>query len=163
MGMPWDDRGRRSDEHIALLRTLWTASGDLVEFHGEYHDVPLIDPEPRPVQRPIPILVGGHSDAALERAARTGDGWIAASMSPERLATHWRAVREAAERGGRDPEQLLLHAGISRSTDTRVADLAGEYAALGVDHLHMSVTAESEEATMDQLRHVAEEVLPAVG
>jgi probable F420-dependent oxidoreductase len=162
MGMPWDQRGRRSDEHIALLRTLWTASGDLVEFHGEYHDVPLIDPEPRPLQRPIPILVGGHSDAALERAARIGDGWIAASMSPERLAIHWRAVREAAERRGRDPEQLLLHAGISRSGGGTVAELAAEYAALGVDHLHMSVIGDSEQATMDQLRLVAEEVLPAV-
>jgi alkanesulfonate monooxygenase SsuD/methylene tetrahydromethanopterin reductase-like flavin-dependent oxidoreductase (luciferase family) len=96
MGMPWDHRGRRSEEHIALLRTLWCADGDLVEFHGEYHDIPLIDPEPRPVQRPIPILVGGHSDVALERAARIGDGWIAASMSPEPLAEHWAKVRDAA-------------------------------------------------------------------
>ena len=99
MGMPWDHRGRRSEEHIALLRALWCAEGDLVEFHGEYHDIGLMDPEPRPVQRPIPILVGGHSDVALERAGRIGDGWIAAPMSPEPLAEHWAKVRETPRSG----------------------------------------------------------------
>ena len=93
MGMPWDRRGRRSEEHIALLRALWCADGDLVEFHGEFHDLPPMDPEPRPVQRPIPILIGGHSDIALERAGRIGDGWIAAPMSPAPLAEHWAKVR----------------------------------------------------------------------
>ncbi len=65
MGMPWDRRGKRSEEHIELLRALWCAEGDLVEFHGEFHEIPPMDPEPRPVQRPIPILIGGHSDIAL--------------------------------------------------------------------------------------------------
>ena len=113
MGMPWDRRGARSEEHIALLRTLWCAEGDLVEFHGEFHDLPPMDPEPRPVQRPIPILVGGHSDIALERAGRIGDGWIAAQMSPERVAEHWPKVQAAAERAGRDPAALLLFTSIS--------------------------------------------------
>jgi probable F420-dependent oxidoreductase len=162
MGMPWDRRGPRSEEHIALLRALWTADGDVMEFHGAYHDIPPIDPEPRPVQRPIPILIGGHSDAALERAGRIGDGWIAASMSPERLSGHWATVRAAAERHGRDPGQLLLHAGASRSGERTLVGLAEEYAAVGVDHLHLSVTSESEQATLDQLHRVAEEVLPAV-
>ena len=53
MGMPWDRRGARSDEHVALLRALWTAEGRHVAFQGEFHDVPPMDPEPRPVQRPI--------------------------------------------------------------------------------------------------------------
>ena len=64
MGMPWDRRGARTDEHIALLRAIWTAPGKHVEFHGEFWDIPPMDPEPRPVQRPIPILIGGHSEAA---------------------------------------------------------------------------------------------------
>ena len=108
MGMPWDRRGARSEEHIALMRTLWCAEGDLVEFHGEFHDLPPMDPEPRPVQRPIPILIGGHSDIALERAGRIGDGWIAAQMSPERVAEHWPRVLESAERNGRDPASVRL-------------------------------------------------------
>ena len=157
MGMPWDHRGSRSEEHIALLRTLWTAEGDLVEFHGAYHDVPPMDPEPRPVQRPIPILIGGHSDAALDRAGRIGDGWIAASMSPERLAAHWSAVRAAAERHGRDPGALVLHAGVSRSTTRPLAEVVADYAALGVDHLHLSATRDDEHATMAELERLARE------
>jgi probable F420-dependent oxidoreductase len=163
MGMPWDHRGRRSEEHIALLRALWTAEGDLVEFHGEYHDVPPIDPEPRPVQRPIPILIGGHSDVALDRAGRIGDGWIAASMSPERLTGHWTAVREAAERHGRDPDRLLLHAGVSRGGDRPLGEVVAEYAALGVDHLHLSAVREDEAATMEELDRLTREVLPVSG
>ena len=125
MGMPWDRRGARSEEHIALLRTLWCADGDLVEFHGEFHDLPPMDPEPRPVQRPIPILIGGHSDIALERAGRIGDGWIAAQMSPERVAEHWPKVVAAAERNGRDPGSLRLFTSISGRVDMPARRPAG--------------------------------------
>src|SRR5262249_18389118 len=82
-GRAWDRRAAPADEHIALLRAIWTAPGPHVEFHGEFWDLPPMDPEPRPVQQPIPILIGGHSDAALDRAARLGDGWIAAAMSSD--------------------------------------------------------------------------------
>ena len=102
------------------------ADGDLVEFHGEFHDLPPMDPEPRPVQRPIPILVGGHSDVALERAGRIGDGWIAAQMSPERVAEHWPRVLESAERNGRDPGSLRLFTSISRRVDLPLVDLLGD-------------------------------------
>jgi probable F420-dependent oxidoreductase len=162
MGMPWDNRGRRSEEHIALMRALWTAEGDLVEFHGAYHDVPPIDPEPRPVQRPIPILIGGHSDAALDRAGRIGDGWIAASMSPDRLAAHWKTVLAAAERHGRDPDRLRLHAGISQSGSRPLQELVEQYAMVGVDHLHLSAIRDDEQATMHELERLARELIPSI-
>ena len=138
MAMPWDNRGRRSEEHIALLRALWTAEGDLVEFHGTYFDVPPIDPEPRPVQRPIPILIGGHSDVALDRAGRIGDGWMAASMSPERLATHWTAVR--GPRNAADETRTSCSCTPESLAASRrpLNELVEEYAALGVDHLHLT-------------------------
>jgi len=162
MGMPWDRRGARSEEHIALLRALWCAEGDLVEFHGEFHDLPPMDPEPRPVQRPIPILVGGHSDVALARAGRIGDGWLAASMSPVRLAEHWAEVRESAERHGRDPGSLLLYASPSAASDRPFAELAAEYRDLGVDHLIVGLRRATPEATLDAIRHCGDEVLPAL-
>ena len=86
MNMPWDRRGARAEEHIALLRAIWTAPGDHVEFHGEFWDFPPMDPEPRPVQQPIPILIGGHGEKAIDRAVRLGDGWVAAGVSAGRLA-----------------------------------------------------------------------------
>ena len=162
MGMPWDRRGKRSEEHIALLRTLWCAEGDLVEFHGEFHDIPPMDPEPRPVQRPIPILVGGHSDIALERAGRIGDGWIAAQMSPERVAEHWPKVQESAERSGRDPASLQLVTSSSGRTELPLADLLAQYAEVGVDHVQLGLQAPTQGETLDMIREVAENVLPAL-
>src|SRR5215204_1433202 len=101
MGMPWDRRGARSDEHIAILRTLWSAEADMVSFDGTFSSFPAIDPNPRP-GRAIPVLVGGHSDAAIERAARIGDGWIAAFMGPERLAETLPTLQAACDRHQRD-------------------------------------------------------------
>jgi probable F420-dependent oxidoreductase len=161
MGMPWDHRGRRSEEHIALLRALWCTDGDVVEFHGEFYDLPPMDPEPRPVQRPIPILIGGHSDAALERAARIGDGWIAASMSPRRLAEHWGTLRAAAERNDRDPESLRVVTSVTHRPASPLVDLIGEYVSMGVDHLQLGLFGRSPEATLDNVRRFADEVMPA--
>jgi probable F420-dependent oxidoreductase len=160
MGMPWDRRGARSEEHIALLRTLWCAEGDLVEFHGEFHDLPAMDPEPRPVQRPIPILVGGHSDIALQRAGRIGDGWIAAQMSPERVAEHWPRVLESAERNGRDPASLRLFTSISRRVDLPLVDLLAQYREIGVEHVVVDLHQKTREDTLDMMRDVADNVLP---
>ena len=162
MNMPWDRRGARSEEHIALMRALWCAEGDLVEFHGEFHDLPPMDPEPRPRQRPIPILVGGHSDIALRRAARVGDGWIAAMMSPERLGEHWDRVRREADAAGRDVDTLLLASGASSRGDLGELDFYRAYAAVGVDHLNVHVLRDTPAATIAELERIAREVIPAI-
>jgi probable F420-dependent oxidoreductase len=162
MGMPWDRRGARSEEHIALMRTLWCAEGDLVEFHGEFHDLPAMDPEPRPVQRPIPILIGGHSDVALDRAGRIGDGWIAAQMSPERVADHWPRVVAAAERAGRDPASLQLFTSTPVRNDRPLAALLAQYQEIGVDHVQVGLHRSSREETLDTMRDVAENAIPGV-
>jgi probable F420-dependent oxidoreductase len=162
MGMPWDRRGARSEEHIALMRALWCAEGDLVEFHGEFHDLPPMDPEPRPVQRPIPILIGGHSDVALERAGRIGDGWIAAQMSPDRVVEHWPRVLESAERSGRDPASLQLYTSTPVRKDRPLVDLLSEYREIGVDHVQVGLHRDSREETLDTMRGVAENVIPGV-
>ena len=162
MGMPWDRRGARSEEHIALMRTLWCAEGDVVEFHGEFDDLPPMDPEPRPVQRPIPILIGGHSDIALERAGRIGDGWIAAQMSPDRVLEHWPRVLESAERNGRDPAALQLVTSTPVRKDRPLGDLLAEYREIGVDHVAVGLHRDSREATLDTMRDVAENVIPNV-
>jgi len=153
MNEPWDRRGARSDEHIDLLRAVWTAPGPHVEFHGEFWDVPPMDPEPRPVQQPIPILVGGHSDAAIDRAARLGDGWIAASMSPERLAEMLPKLAEAADRHGRDIADIPVYCGTGRRPAVPL-DVVRAYEELGVRSLQIGVE------ELDDLKRFADEVLP---
>jgi probable F420-dependent oxidoreductase len=73
MGVPWEKRGKRMDECIDILRGL--TSGDYFEYHGDFYEIPSMKQTPAPTE-PVPILVGGHSDAALRRAARKGDGWM---------------------------------------------------------------------------------------
>jgi len=72
-GTAWRKRGKRMDEMIEIMRGLF--SGEFYEFHGEFYDIPSIKICPTPSE-PLPILIGGHSDAALRRAARIGDGWM---------------------------------------------------------------------------------------
>ncbi len=72
-GVPWARRGRRMDEEIAIVRGL--SAGTYFEYHGEIFDLPPVKIAPVPGE-PVPILIGGHHDAALRRAARLGDGWL---------------------------------------------------------------------------------------
>ncbi|MCV7346500.1 LLM class flavin-dependent oxidoreductase [Mycolicibacterium rhodesiae] len=72
MGVPFARRGKRMDECIEIIRGL--TSGDYFEFHGEFYDIPKTKMTPAPSE-PLPILIGGHADAALRRAARN-DGWM---------------------------------------------------------------------------------------
>jgi probable F420-dependent oxidoreductase len=73
LGVDWASRGTRMDESIAILRGL--AAGGYFEHHGEIFGLPPVKIAPVPTE-PIPVLIGGHSDAALRRAARLGDGWM---------------------------------------------------------------------------------------
>jgi alkanesulfonate monooxygenase SsuD/methylene tetrahydromethanopterin reductase-like flavin-dependent oxidoreductase (luciferase family) len=82
LGIDWAGRGRRMDEAIAILRGL--AAGGYFEYHGTVFDLPPIKIAPVPAA-PIPILIGGHSDAALRRAARAGDGWMHGGGDPADL------------------------------------------------------------------------------
>ena len=72
LGVPFAKRGKRMDECIEIIKGL--TSGDYFEFHGEFYDIPKTKMTPAPSE-PIPILVGGHAEAALRRAARC-DGWM---------------------------------------------------------------------------------------
>ena len=116
LGIPWAGRGRRMDEAIAILRGL--AAGGYFEYHGTVFDLPPVKIAPVPAE-PIPVLIGGHSDAALRRAARVGDGWMHGGGDPadlpgllEKLARFRR--EEGTERPPvRDPRDLRrrLHPG----------------------------------------------------
>src|SRR5277367_5287457 len=82
LGVDWASRGRRMDESIAILRGL--AAGGYFEYQGQCFDLPPVQIAPVPAE-PIPVLIGGHSDAALRRAARLGDGWMHGGGDPDDL------------------------------------------------------------------------------
>lgn len=100
-GLDPRSRGRRLDEAIAVCRLLW--SEPVVEHRGEHVSFEPVAFEPKPVQQPLPVHIGGESEAALRRAARLGDGWLGMEHTPASAAAQVARLRRYAEEAGRDP------------------------------------------------------------
>lgn len=103
IGVPFDDRGRRTDEYIAVMRELWTA--DRPTFHGEFVNFDDTYCRPQPAQASVPIIVGGDTKIAARRAGRLGDGYFPARGAPQELLD---LARRTAEEHGRDPDALEI-------------------------------------------------------
>jgi probable F420-dependent oxidoreductase len=129
IGVPMEARGARSDEYLAAMRSLW--HDDAPAYDGRYASFAGIDAYPRPVQQPLPIVVGGHTDAAFRRAARHADGWYGFLVGLRAMAQHREALDAAIEREGRD-RPLHISVSPSRRLDP---DTVAAYADLGVDRL----------------------------
>ena len=106
VGVTKEHRGRRGEEFIATLKTLWTA--DVVEHDGRFYRVPPSKMEPKPLQRPYPpLLLGGTAEVALRRAGRLCDGWVSSSRADlGAIGASIDIVRTAAADAGRDPSSL---------------------------------------------------------
>ena len=96
-GVPWEKRGKRFDEQIAILRGL--ESGEYFGFSGEMHDMPANKMNPVPTQ-PTPLLIGGHTEPALKRAARVGDGWMCAGADIGELEAYIGRINRLREEYG---------------------------------------------------------------
>jgi alkanesulfonate monooxygenase SsuD/methylene tetrahydromethanopterin reductase-like flavin-dependent oxidoreductase (luciferase family) len=96
-------RGRRTNEALAIVQGLLT--GEPMDHEGEFFSFERAWIRPKPAQ-PIPMVIGGRTDAALARAARFGDGWLGVWCSPQRFASAIREVDAAAERLGRPQPRL---------------------------------------------------------
>lgn len=99
-GVPFAERGRRTDEAIEIMRRCW--SEDEVHFHGAFWSLEGIRVQPKPVQRPLPLWIGGNSEPAMRRAGRLGDGWIPSFITPEQLRVGVEKVQAAAAEAGRE-------------------------------------------------------------
>jgi alkanesulfonate monooxygenase SsuD/methylene tetrahydromethanopterin reductase-like flavin-dependent oxidoreductase (luciferase family) len=100
-GVPVEERGRRADEAIPLLRRLWSA--EQLSHDGRFYPMRDVKVHPAPAQEGgPPIVVAGRRDPAMRRAALLGDGWMPYLYSPRRYASSVARIRELAEEGGRD-------------------------------------------------------------
>ena len=86
VGACFHDRAARAGEAIEVIRKLWR--DDVVDHHGGYYDITRMGMEPKPPRGSVPLLMGGHTGAALRRAAELGDGWIGSAAVPNDLAGH---------------------------------------------------------------------------
>lgn len=125
LGENFRDRGRRCEEQIELMRALWTQR--CVDYEGRWHRVTAAGINPRPVQDPLPVLIGGDVDAVLERAARIGDGWLPMGK-PDAEAEKLARVRHYLEKHGRDGAKFDVTATIDlhdQGWDDVAADVEG--------------------------------------
>jgi probable F420-dependent oxidoreductase len=111
MNADFHTRGKRVEEQIEVLRLLWTKP--VVNFQGRWHNIPEAGLNPMPVQQPIPIWVGGYTEAVLRRAARLADGYFPAARPPDQAREVVETFRAYAQEAGRDPDSLGLEPRIS--------------------------------------------------
>jgi probable F420-dependent oxidoreductase len=129
------NRGKRSEEHIAVLRALFT--DEVVTFHGKWHHIEAAGLNPMPVQRPIPIWIGGSSEATLKRVGEMGDGWFPQRPPDETARAMVEKTREYARAAGRDPAAIGYEARVSiaGTTPDEWARQVEGWRAIGATHL----------------------------
>lgn len=173
LGMPWDHRGRRSDEQLEIFRRLFTETEP--SFEGEFYSFPKVGFEPKPVQQPVPVWVGGSTPAAFRRVARFGQAFHAAFQPLAEVGREWRAVQAACEEIGRDPSDLSLSLRLYLDPDSRMEpekSVAGsaeqmrerlfELAAAGVGHVVLDPVARGGvQGRLDAVRGFMTDVAPA--
>jgi probable F420-dependent oxidoreductase len=127
-------RGARTEEYLAVLRTLW--ADEVSSFDGEFYTIPAGRQDPRPAQKPAPpVLLGGMSRPAMQRAGRIADGWITSSRADlSKIAEAAGVIREAASAAGRDAgavrivcRGVVLAGGEARAPDGGRRLLSGSY------------------------------------
>lgn len=173
LGMPWDRRGARADEQLEIFRRLFNDATPA--FDGAFYSFPEVGFEPKPVQTPLPIWVGGSSPAAFRRVAKFGHAFHAAFQPRETVAAEWAEVKDACVALGRDPAELNLSLrifldpaqamdkakAIGGSRDEMLETVAG-LKAIGVSHLLLDPVARGGgEARLDALSRFMEDVAPS--
>ena len=191
VGVRKEERGKRGDEAIALMKKLWSEQN--VDFTGQFYSVRELTLLPRPFQRGgPPVWVGGRSKAAFRRAGRLADGWLASSVTPSEVAAGIEAIRAHAADAGReipqdhygvlipfcfarDIEEAFRIAGSSLrrrqdispedyaalGTPERIRRKLGEYIAAGATKFVMRPYG-PKETHAEQVRLLAKEVIPAL-
>lgn len=130
VGVPMAGRGARTDEYLAAMRSLW--EDDAPGYQGSYVSFGGVDAHPRPVQRPVPLVVGGHGEAAYRRTVRDGAGWYGFHLDRAATKQHVDGLRRAAVAAGRDPAAVPVTVS---PVERLAAGVVGDYAELGVSRL----------------------------
>jgi probable F420-dependent oxidoreductase len=163
-GQPWERRGKRMDEQIEIIQQL--AAGGFVEYHGEFYDLPAVKICPTPTEK-LPILIGGHADAALKRAARLCDGWMHAGSESERLPEMIGRLGELRREYGREGEPFEIHVisldGYSADGCRRLEELGVTDVIIGFRNAYqMEQDTETLQQKLDAMRWFADSVISKV-
>jgi probable F420-dependent oxidoreductase len=136
--VPWERRGRYTDEFLDVLQVLWTPGPS--SFTGDFFSLDNVEAYPTPAQvGGVPIVVGGHGPAAMRRAVERGNGWHGLGVDPETVAANREELHRLLQEHGRGaddfPFQVRLHIDVEDLDSGKWKDTAAAYAAAGVDEL----------------------------
>jgi len=154
MGVPFDRRGARFDDYVQAMRTVW--SGEPVEYHSEFIDWSGFKSYPLPVQKPLPIVIGGAQGKVYQRIAKYGDGWYAPTQGPQDLAPRLEQLKQVCAEEGRDYSEIEI---------TAMWTLRGgmeelkAFADLGVHRLNVPLAAMREANPLDGLAKLHDDVI----
>jgi probable F420-dependent oxidoreductase len=156
LGVPFEERGARTDEYIEALRCLWQEEEPC--FEGRYTRFDRAKSYPKPQQGTIPIHVGGHTRAAARRAGRLGDGFFPGRSTDDDLVPLLDEMRASAKDTGRDPDAIEVTAG-------GVMDLDGvrRFGDFGVDRIVLPPLGFDLETLREQLGRFSDQVIERIG
>jgi probable F420-dependent oxidoreductase len=164
LGVPFERRGKRMDECLALLKALWR--DEWVDFRGDFYECVDWTCNPKPAAGHIPLWLGGESPAQLRRVGEVADGWLATAKSLPTLLDDFDVAREAATAAGRDPAALELAleaAGVIGSNGMEeTASHLQALAARGVGHAICVVNPRENDRAVELIQRFGSEFLPAV-
>lgn len=174
LGYNFHDRGKRLDEDIQLVRTVWSANE--VTFDGKYTRIADGYSAPLPVRKTIPIWVGGSGEPSWRRAAKYGDGWQSTGASPEEMAEGAQRIREM---GAARPMTLSVRLSIDfnpnvspeftylgnkrhrlTGTPDYIRARLHEYAGVGLDHVVLTFPFDDLDAGLSQMEQFARDLMP---
>ena len=124
IGVPFERRGQRTDEHIEAMRALWAS--DDASYHGDFVNFTRMSCNPKPMQDPLPIIIGGHSEYAARRAGRLGNGFFPATGWSGDIKPLLEIVHDEAEKASRDPNLIQVTTGLGPENHLESALRLGE-------------------------------------
>lgn len=136
LGVPFADRGRRHDDYVEAMRSLWR--DDKASVHNTYASFDNCISRPRPTNGTVPIVVGGHTVKAAQRAAKLGDGFFPGSGTVDELTSLFDVVRSECVAAGRDPSEVELTASGGGRTLDEISTRVEQLTALGVTRVILS-------------------------
>lgn len=151
VNVPWPRRGRRCDEYLEVLRALW--EDETSSYAGEFYTLAECQMFPKPVQDPLPIHIGGESDAALARVARAGNGWHTFNRTPDELAAPLATLDGLLAAGGRSRSEVTIT--VCPYFQPLDAAVAERYAEAGADAVAALVVPLDEDSVRTQLDGLA--------
>ncbi len=157
LGIPWAARGKRTDEYCEAMQALW--SQEHAEYQGEFVNFSNAISRPQPDGGTIPIVVGGHSDAAARRAGRYGTGFFPAKGTDEELTHLFDVVRRAAADHGRDGE-AIENTTMVWSPRRESLDRVKELEDIGVDRLVVAPPTSNPAKIREAVEQLAETIAP---